>query len=315
MRTLLKWSERLDFLRRPARALRALLIVGAVAGTVASLVYVPADFDVEAAATLRTVVHRDVFATATGAVAELHAAHGQLVAKGDVLAVIRDPELSLKLQQVRGEIDSAQKRLDALAVTRTDRTLREDGADDRLPLAAEQRQLEQELASLHLQRKLLEARRADLTIRSPLAGQILTRDVEALLQSRPVERGQVMMTIADASSGWELAAEVPQRHLGHVLEAQRGQTGDVAASVRLAGDVETTYEGHVVEVSAAAPLEAAGLEDEAPPVEVRIALDGEAPPAARPGMAASVRIHCGERPLGYVWLHDVAATVYRWITF
>jgi multidrug efflux pump subunit AcrA (membrane-fusion protein) len=261
------------------------------------------------------VVHRDVFATATGAVAELHAAHGQQVAKGEILAVIRDPELSLKLQQVRGEIDSTRKRLDALAVTRTDRSLREESADDRLPLAAEQRQLEEELASLNLQQKLLEARRADLTIRSPLAGQILTRDVEALLQTRPVERGQGMMTIADVTSGWELVAEVPQRHVGHVLEAQQQEPGNVAASVRLAGDVERSYEGHVVEVSAAAPLEAAALEDESPPVEVRIAVDGAAPVAARPGMAASVRIHCGKRPLGYVWLHDVAATVYRWATF
>jgi hypothetical protein len=32
-------------------------------------------------------------------------------------------------------------------------------------------------------------------------------------------------------------------------------------------------------------------------------------------MTASVRIHCGQRSLGYVWLHDVGATLYRWATF
>jgi hypothetical protein len=48
---------------------------------------------------------------------------------------------------------------------------------------------------------------------------------------------------------------------------------------------------------------------------VRIALEGEPPAAARPGMSASVRIHCGKRPLGYVWLYDIGATLYRWATF
>jgi multidrug efflux pump subunit AcrA (membrane-fusion protein) len=314
MRTMLRWSDRLAILRQPARLFRALLILGALAAAVATLVYVPADFDVEAPATLVAAVERDVFATATGSVAELNVEHGQMVKQGDVLVVLSDPELALKLQQVRGEIDAARKRLDALAVTRTDRTLREDDGEDRLPLSAEQRQLEERLISLQAQRTLLESRRDALTIRSPLSGQVLTRDVQSLLESRPVERGQVLLTIADTSSGWELEAAAPQRRIGHVLEAQRIEP-TLVASVRLAGDVEKTYSGHVTAISAAAPLEAEGLEDAAPPVEVRIALEGDPPAAARPGMTASVRIHCGQRPLGYVWLHDVAATIYRWATF
>jgi multidrug efflux pump subunit AcrA (membrane-fusion protein) len=315
MRTMLRWSDRLAILRQPARLFRVLLIVGALASAVAALVYVPADFDVEAPATLVAAVERDVFATATGSVAELRVEHGQMVKQNDVLVVLSDPELALKLQQVRGEIEAARKRLDALAVTRTDRTLREDNADDRLPLSAEQRQLEERLASLEAQRTLLESRRDALTIRSPLSGQVLTRDVQSLLESRPVERGQVLLTIADASSGWQLKADVPQRQIGHVLEAQRNQSPELAASLRLAGDVEKTYPGHVVAISAAAPLDAEGLEDAAPPVEVRIALEGDPPAAARPGMTASVRIHCGQQPLRYVWLHDVGATIYRWATF
>lgn len=315
MRTMLRWSDRLAILRRPARLVRALLIVGALAGAAAALVYMPADFDVEAPATLGAAVERDVFATATGAVAEFHATHGQMVNKGDVLVVLSDPELALKRQQVRGEIDATRKRLDALAVTRTDRTLREDVSDDRLPLSAEQRQLEERLANLTAQQSLLEARHEALTIRSPLAGQVLTHDVQRLLESRPVKRGQVLLTIADTASGWELKADVPQRQIGHVLAAQREFDGELGASLRLVGDVEKTYPGHVVEVSAAAPLEAEGLADAAAPVRVRIAVEGDPPAAVRPGMSASVRIHCGQRPLGYVWLHDVVATIYRWATF
>ena len=200
-------------------------------------------------------------------------------------------------------------------MTRTDRRLRQDEAENRLPLAAEQRELEERLASLELERGLLESRRDALTLRSPCSGQVITRDVQSLLQSRPVERGQALLTIADIGSGWELRARVPQRQIGHVVEAQAAASEGASVRYRLAGDVGATYAGHVVKISAAAPIDADGLRDEAAPVEVRIAADGDLAVAARPGMTATVRIECGRRSLGYVWLHDVGATLYRWLTF
>jgi multidrug resistance efflux pump len=317
IRPLLGLSDRFEQAALSRRLVKNLAIVGGILAAVAALVFVPADFDVDASGTLKAAVEREVFASATGSIAEVSVVHGQMVTKDDVLVVLNDPELALKLQQVRGDVDATRKRLDALAVTRTERTLREaQPGDDRLPLAAEQRQLEERLSSLESQKELLEQRREALRLRSPIGGQVLTRDVESLLASRPVQRGQALLTVADVSSGWEVVADVPQRQIGHVLEAQQ-ETGDIhlAASQRLAGDVRTTYPGRVIEIAAAAPLEPEGLENQAPSEKVRIALEGEAPAAARPGMTAAVRIHCGRRSLGYVWLHDVVATIYRWMTF
>jgi multidrug efflux pump subunit AcrA (membrane-fusion protein) len=315
VRTALRWSARIARWRQSARTSRTRVIAGGIALAAAALFIIPAKLTIEAPAHLAAAVEREVFATASGAVAEVRVSHGQSVAQGDVLLVLSDPDLALKLQQVRGEIAATRERLAALAVTRTDRTLREDPAGDQLPLAAEQRQLDEKLASFERQRELLESRRDALTLRSPRAGQVITRDVQTLLASRPVERGQILLTIADPSSGWELRADVPQRHIGHVLAAKNGSSNAMAVTYRLAGDVQATYPGHVIKISSAAPLDAEGLRDEPAPVEVRIAADGDPPPAARPGMSATVRIDCGRRSLGYVWLHDVAATVYRWITF
>lgn len=311
----LRWSERLARLRAPAQLSKALVIAALVAGVFAALVFVPATLRVEAPARLATAVEREVFATASGAVSEVRVTHGQHVAQGDELIVLSDPELELKLQEVRGEMAATQQRLDALAVTRTDRTLREESAEDRLPMAAEQLQLDERLASLQRQEELLAARQEALTLRSPCSGEVLTRDVQSLLAARPVERGQALLTIADASSGWELHADVPQRQIGHVVAASESQDAPVAVSFRLASDVQATHSGHLSSISAAAPLDADGLRDEPAPVEVRIAVDGPPPAAARPGMAAQVSIDCGRRSLGYVWLHDVAATLYRWATF
>lgn len=320
VRTVLDWSERVAALRQPLQRRRALWIAGGIVAGVAALVLIPVQLTVEAPAKLVAAVEREVFATATGSVASIRVEHGQQVQQGDVLIVLSDPELALKLQQVRGEAAATRQRLDALAVTRTDRTLNERETEDRLPLSAEQRQLEERLATLDAQEKLLAARHEALTLRSPIAGEVLTRDVQSLLSSRPVERGQALLTVADVSSGWVLKADVPQRDVGAVVEAQRAASSNdppasVPASFRLSGDVASVYAAHVIAVSSAAPLDAEGLEDTAPPVEVRLAVDAEPSAAARPGMAASVRIDCGRHSLGYVWLHDVAATLYRWLTF
>jgi multidrug efflux pump subunit AcrA (membrane-fusion protein) len=315
VRTLLNWSDRLAVLARPAKLAKFLLMLGAVVGLLAALILVPADFDVEAPATLVAAVEREVFASASGSVAEVRVEHGQQVAAGETLVVLHDPELLLHIQQTRGEIDAARKRLDALAIARTERTQRDQIAADRLPLAAEQRQLEERLASLDAQLKLLETRREALTLRSPIAGQVLTRDAQQLLASRPVERGQPLLTVADTAAGWQLNAEVPQRQIGHVIEAQGESDEPLAVSYRLAGDVQHSFPARLASISAAAMLEADGLQDATPPIEAKIAVEGDPPAAARSGMSASVRIHCGRQPIGYVWLHDVAATLYRWATF
>ena len=52
-----------------------------------------------------------------------------------------------------------------------------------------------------------------------------------------------------------------------------------------------------------------------PAIHVQVAVDEAELLAARPGMSAELRIACGKRSLGYVWLHDVWETVYSWLVF
>ncbi len=250
----------------------------------------------------------------------MQVAHGDQVEAGDVLALIHDPELMLDAERVQGEIETVRKRIEAIAIARTARIVREDTAQQRQPLSADGQQLEKKLASLMRQREILAARRESLTLRSPITGMVLTLDVQNLLRERPVERGQVLFTVADTSSGWRLLAEVDQRSFGHVLAAQElaaqknGESG-LPLRFRLAGDEQGVYAGHVESVTETAVLDTASLEGEAPAIQVKVAVDEQELPAARPGMTAQVRFDCGSRSLGYVWLHDVWETVYAWVVF
>jgi hypothetical protein len=46
-----------------------------------------------------------------------------------------------------------------------------------------------------------------------------------------------------------------------------------------------------------------------------VRIDGPLPPGARAGTSATARVHCGRRPIGYVWLHDLIDAVRTQVLF
>ena len=311
----LRWAERLSHLSSFWGVIKSILVLGVIAGCLSAFVWVPCDFEIEAPATLRPILERDIFATANGTVEQVFAEHGSLVSKNEILAVLDDPALDLEFERVLGDIESVRKKMEAIAVARTDRDVRDDLIDDRLPLSAESQQLEKRLASLMKQHEILVVRKEALTIRSPISGKIITLDIQNLLRSRPVQRGQVLFTVVDASQGWYLEAELGQDRVGYVLERQQTENEPLQVRFRLAGEVEQIHEGVLSSVSDVAILSTEGLEEEPPAIRARIEVEESELAAARPGMSAEVRIACGERSLGFVWLHDVWDNIYSWLIF
>ncbi len=315
VRTVADWTNRWTRLWKSWGLSRFAVAGGGIAAVVLALIFIPTDFEIEAPATLMPRTVQDVFATTNGTVRDIKVHHGDQVKLGTVLAVLDDPELDLETERVRGELATVRKRLEAIAVSRTDRQSREELKPDRLPLSAEAKQLELREASLLTQMEILTKRREALTLRSPIAGTVLTLDVQNLLQTRPVERGQVLFTIADTNSGWNLDADVAQDRIGHIIAAERQTEVPLTARFRLAGDLDHTFHGQVNTITETAVLDPTKLTEELPDVRVEIKVDEQSLPAARPQMAAIARINCGSRSLGYVWLHDVWDTIYSWLAF
>ena len=315
VRGIVRWSDRMSGFGWLIGIFKFMLLVSTLAGIVAALVLVERDFEIEAPARLAPLVEQDVFASTDGTIAQVIVHHGDEVEEGQLLAVLDDPMLLLELQRVRGEIETTRKRLEAIAVARIDRTVREDRKTERLSLSAEAEQLQQRLESLEKQRDILQQRREALEIRSPIAGMVLTLDVQNLLDSRPVARGQVLFTLADTTAGWQLLADVPQDSISHVVAADQREQEPLAVRFRLTGDLDEIHQGQLATIREVAVLDPEQMDEELPAIEVEISLEDEQLAAARPGMTAEVRIHCGRRPLGYIWLHDVWEAIYRWVIF
>ncbi|MEX0613974.1 MAG: efflux RND transporter periplasmic adaptor subunit [Pirellulales bacterium] len=299
---------------------RSLLVLGVVSAAVASLVLVPADFNIEAPGTLQPVVRRDVFAPRSGLVDEVLIAHGADVAAGQPLVRMRDASLELELKRVDGELETAQRQLDAVRATRTNRAIRDANPTDAYRLSAEEREIQQRLENLRRELDLLNHERQQLVVTSPIAGRVLTWDVANRLAARLVERGEVLVTVADLSADWQLELDVPDDRIGHVLAAQQELQRNLPVRFRLSSDDREQHRGYVAEICQTADVATDEATAASPTVLVKVALNSaELGDAARrelrPGVSARAQIACGRRPVGYVWLHDIWDAAIEWLRF
>lgn len=293
--------------RNLPRTLIALILLTAITLT---LTIVPADFDLHANGTLQPQTKRNIFASTPGTVASLHVGHQSHVEPGDPLVDLRNTDFNVELERVEGRTQVVGKRLQAinaslLTASRVDPGSRGDDME------AEREELESELASLAKQHELLLELRDQLTLRSPIKGEVITWNVRETLSARPVKAGDQLLTVADLNGPWIVELLLPDRRAGHLLSAREEITPDLAVSFVPAMNPELTLEGTIKDVARVTSHdELAG-----PVVAVRVAIDHEALGEPVPGSTVSGKIHCGRRSLGYVWLHEAIEWIQTRILF
>ncbi len=303
---LVQVSKRIRWLVSPTRLPKLLMGLVAVVAIIVVLTLVKSDFYIQCRGQLQPEVRRKVFAPLDGQVERLSAKHGDQVTEGKILATLRSSDLEYEYTRVLGEIQTTTEQRDAAEASRlgaNPTTAAE--RDEYARLTAEEERLKKSLENLEQQKGLLEEQRTGLDVCSPIRGQVLTWDVAEVLETRPVGRGQVLMTVADTDGPWVLEVQVPDKHIGYVRQARHELKEDLDVTFVLATDPGTKYKGQVDKVAMITEPD----ETESLSVLVTIAFDRNSVANLHPGAGATVRILCGRRSLGYVWLHDLIEAV------
>jgi hypothetical protein len=149
---------------------------------------------------------------------------------------------------------------------------------------------------------------------------VLTWDIGHELLARPVERGEVLVTVADLSADWQLELDVPDDRIGYVLAAQREIKPDLPVRFRLSSEEREEHLGRITEICQTADVAQEQAARPTPTIVTKVAFDTpqlirEAGGELRPGVSARAQIACGSRPLGYVWFHDIWDAVVEWWQF
>ena len=294
-------------LRRPG----VLIVLPIIVAIIVALVVVPAEFTVTGHGELWPEQRRDVFATTTGIVDKILVQHGAEVHADQPLIILRDPELEQDIPKIAGEIATTMERLRGVQIARLKGQATPDAAARGRQLTAEEEELKEHLKSLELQRALVEERRQRLTLRSPIAGRVLTWEVDQHLSARPVERGQALLTIGETAGSWVLEIQVADKDAGHMLRARELLGPDLDVEFQLPAEPGRTHRGKIRDVALASESD----DRSSGRVRVLVAFESNQIEQLRPGATAVPRIRCGRQPLGYVWLHDLIDAIWIRILF
>jgi multidrug efflux pump subunit AcrA (membrane-fusion protein) len=291
---------------------RLKLILSAIATVFVLSWIIPARFEIEASGEVQPRLRRDVFVPEDAVVDELKVDHDDVVEAGQVLAILRNPQLDLEYKRVAGELQATRERLGAVQAARVERSVDTAGRpSDGARLSGEVASLQAQLTSLQRQTSLLDEQQAALTVRSPIAGRVLTWDLPQLLQSRPVQRGQVLLRVADPEGPWLLELHVREKRIGHLLKTRASNPQGMQVTYVLATDPARKQYAEIESIGASVE----SIAGQEPGVLVTAGIDRANLGNPRPGAGATGRVSCGWRPLAYVLLHDLIDAAWAWIQF
>jgi hypothetical protein len=188
-------------------------------------------------------------------------------------------------------------------------TGRSDVDSNNLQLQFQRGQLEARQAGIEKQIELIEGKKRRLVVRSPIAGRVVTWNVDQLLRHRPVKVGEMLLGVVDPRDDWELEIHMPGTRMGHLNTALAGLEADerLEVSYILATDPSQRLAGSVGRADVSNNNELHEEEGNGAKLRVRINKRDVADP--RPGATVIADVHCGWRPIGYVWFHEA----FEWV--
>jgi biotin carboxyl carrier protein len=295
---------------------KTLAVTGAIAACLAFLCFWPAEFKLKGDGQLKPTVRQNVWAEVDGYVQQVKVAHEQNVKQGDVLVVQESPDLDKEIESLNGQLREDDA---ALHATRNELDYNDELTEtERSEKESQVTQLTERVASLQKQLGYLRMKQEKLTVRSPMSGQVITWDVETRLLNRPVNRGEQLLEIANPASPWELEVTMPESRMGHIAKAKTAadKAGEkLPVTFILALNPGEQLEGKVEEIHRSAEVRG----ESGNTVLVRVSFDQnrlrEVVSDPKIGNTATAKIHCGTRPIGYVWFHDLVDFVRAKILF
>ena len=217
---------------------KTLAIVGAVLALFLSLAIVPYSFELESKGTLEPRLRCDVFAGIDGVVEQIHGEHGQMVQgdnketgeKGTLLVELRNTDLDVAITDVMGKRTTTRQQI--LSIQRALMEQRRLTVEEQNRLSGRLLELKQEEQSLNAQWALYLKKQEELKVTSPANGEIVTWDVYDRLIHRPVQRGQVLMRVADPKGPWQLELHMGENRMGHIVSAEKKLRKEVRKRIR-----------------------------------------------------------------------------------
>ncbi len=181
-------------------------------------------------------------------------------------------------------------------------------------LFAQQREAEVRAKALQAQLDLQNQKAEQLVRLSPIDGEVVTWDLKKNLYKRPVVTGQILVTVANNDSDWELELLMPEKNMKYIDEAMN-KSPDKTLPVEYIMLTDTSsklygklsYEG----MHKRAELD----QEEGAVVKLRVRPDDVQKISRRAGAEVKADVTCGKASAAFVWFHPVIEWIYANVIF
>lgn len=258
-------------------------IVAGMTLIIAALCLVPGTYRVDSTATVMGSIQQAVVAPIDGYIAAAMVRAGDTVQNKQVLAQLEEFDLNLVRQKWQSEYERNTKTyVEALATKQR--------AQSGIAVAR--------MAETEAELQLVDERLKRAVLRAPFSGLVVSGDLSQALGT-PVSRGEVLFEVAPLDD-YRVISEVSERDIADVALGQRGQ-------LRLIGMPDLRFDMTVRRI---APL--ATAEDGRTFFRVEAQMD-QPDSRIRPGMQGIAKLDVGQRPILWIWTHNVWSRLRLWL--
>jgi hypothetical protein len=220
---------------------------------------------------------------------------------------IRSRELELRKEELLTLHASAQERLRGIEVSRLQNRKTNTSESFSLgELSASESELREVVASQKEQLAVLNDMLASLQLKSPMNGRVISWDQTEMLEHRPVQIGQKLISIAELKGDGKLQLRVLDEDTRHVINAQRNSPQGLRVTFSLASDPGVKRSAILRQIGTTVET----LTDQGATLRIDASVDARDMVNVRPGATANARIHCGKTSIGYVWTRRLLDFVY-----
>ena len=295
---------------KPIRSFALLLTMGGLLALLGFWLFIPPQkFEIATEGTLQAKHVRNVFSPVEGKVESILVEEGDMVAESQQILRMKSDDNEEELESILGKIAELNQQLRTLELSQPPEG--RDLSDFRTEIAGKIELVRITIKGLKTQQQFLEADRKKLNINSPIRGIVTTKNIQERLGSRPVNRGNHLLSIADIEGPWELQLSVPEESLGYIRAAQESSGEPLEVRFRAAADSNLTFVGKLKEIDfrATEKLESTN-------VEVTVEIDEEElGDSLRLGSRVYARVDCGEESRFYILTYQLRDKLRKWFFY
>ncbi len=264
------------------------------------LLFGQAELRIEAFGKATPTERQYVFAPEGGVITEVAVADQQGVQRGEVLCQIRNDELQILKERLQGELSAARTRLAALETMPRSSAI--SVSESGLPVSAEKEELKQRILGLERQKAIVDVQLETLTVRAPITGTVHRERIAELLTGRPVQKGQLLLEIANQNGPWELRLRIPEADIRHVVAARQVSAEPLVVSFVLETAPQDIHRSHIKSVADSTDVDETGGLSTLATADIPTSTFSD---RLRPGSGVVAKIECGPARAGYVYFRGI----------